>query len=116
MSRNSFTDMFQPTIGETRNQLVVKLETVLALLRQWLKNGYEHDATSCKQSTTVNGELRGGWISPRDLTCSLCGFWAGGLRNIVLDFDLMLQHIRQLPEGYRYGATLAPPKKKEQTH
>lgn len=116
MSQNSFTDMFQPTVGETRNQLVVKLETVLALLKQWLKKGYEHEASKCSHAATLNGELRGGWISPRDLTCSLCGFWAGGLRNIVLDFDLMLQHIRQLPEGYRYGATLAPPKKKEQTH
>ena len=101
--RNEFAVLFQPEIGDSKAQVINRLEVMLAELKKWEKKGYEHASASCTEATEINGEMRGGWISPKTWTCSLCGFYVGSIREDVAQLHMMLDKLREAPEDWKFG-------------
>lgn len=101
-------DMFRPLPGDTRDQLVSKMEVLLSEMRRWAKDGYEHEPDDCKGAKKVAGEMRGGWVQAHNSTCDRCGrslsrdFSIGPIQDQVDEFEALLQQLKTLPEDYRY--------------
>ena len=101
-------ELFRPVQGDSRDDLVSKMEVLLFEMKGWAKNGYEHEPDDCKRARKVAGEMRGGWVQPHNTTCDRCGkslagdFSIGPIQNQVDEFELFLQELRELPRDYRY--------------
>ena len=101
-------EMFKPVPGDSRNDLVSKMEVLLSEIKGWAKNGYEHDPDECKGAHKVAGEMRGGWVQAATTICDRCGnslshdFSIGPIQDQADEFEAMLQQLRELPEDYRY--------------
>jgi hypothetical protein len=102
------TEMFRALPGDTRDQLVSKMEVLLSEMKGWAKNGYEHEPDDCSGARKVAGEMRGGWVQASNSRCDRCGHALGGnlsigpIQNHVDEFEAYLQQLRELPEDYRY--------------
>ncbi len=101
-------ELFKPVAGDTRDDLVSKMEVLLFEMRGWAKNGYEHEPNDCSGARKVAGEMRGGWVQAATTICDRCGkslsgdLSIGPIQDQVDEFEALLQELKQLPEDYRY--------------
>ena len=101
-------DLFRPVQGDSRDDLVSKMEVLLFEVKGWAKNGYEHEPDDCSGARKVAGEVRGGWVQAHNSTCDRCGralsydFSIGPIQNQVDEFEALLTQLKELPEDYRY--------------
>ena len=101
-------ELFRPVQGDSRDDLVSKMEVLLFEMRGWAKNGYEHDPEGCGGARMVAGEKRGGWVQASTSTCDRCGramlgnLSVGPIQDHADEFEAMLQQLKELPEDYRY--------------
>lgn len=98
-----FTDYFNPSVGDTKEQIVNRFEAMMDQLRVMAFKGYEHDPEKCTESTVVNGEKAGGWVDPKSGTCSTCGFYVGKVAMQIDALQGLLDQFKKLPPTYRYG-------------